>query len=181
MLPYTQQTYRQYPSTPIRSSGPGSPSRSRASHSMAPGFPQRVATSYDAQSYTTDVYRNQPPVPTGLAYGNDGLGGSEYDLNYAMTGYWGTQASQALHNSDYLMPSYPNNILYSNFGQGETNYAGYPYHFGAYQVPSPTSFSTHLPGANPDQGTSSEWRFQTCWVSHEEQDEIHLTIALKKT
>jgi len=71
-------------------------------------------------------------------------------------------------------------ISYSN--PGEPYYPGY--HFGAEQVPGhgPTmSFSPHLPEADPNQDASSEWRFRTCWVSHAEDDEIHLTIALKKS
>jgi hypothetical protein len=75
-----------------------------------------------------------------------------------------------------MKPSIP----YSNFRQGEPYYAGY--HFGTEQVPGPTmSFSPHLPEAAPNQDASSEWRFRTCWVSHAGEDEIHLTIALKKS
>jgi hypothetical protein len=58
-----------------------------------------------------DVYGYQPPVPTGLAYDNDAyrLGRSGYDLNYATTESWGTQA---LHNGDYSMVS----VLYQMLG-----------------------------------------------------------------
>jgi hypothetical protein len=70
------------------------------------------------------------------------------------------------------------NIPYSNLGQGETNYAGH--YFGTNQVPGPT-MNTPLAGANTNQGASPVWRLHNCWVSRAEQDEIHLTIALKKT
>ena len=75
-----------------------------------------------------------------------------------------------------MKPSIP----YSNLGQleGEINYAGY--HFDQVLGPA-MNFSPHLPGANANRGASSEWRFHNCWVSHEEQNEIHLTIALKRT
>ncbi|KAF8478368.1 hypothetical protein DFH94DRAFT_800139 [Russula ochroleuca] len=197
MPAYPQQTYRQYPqeypSTPSQNSRSRSPPRPGVPYSMASGFSQSATPSYyDAQSYTTDVYRDQPAVPTtGPTYSNDtyGLGGGSipgYDPNYAVAGSWGTPPPQLLYNSVYSMvsvphpmPSYPS-IPYSNLGQGETSYDGY--HFGAYQVPSPTmNFSPHLQEANANEGASHEWRFHNCWVSHAGQDEIHLTIALKKT
>jgi hypothetical protein len=69
---------------------------------------------------------------------------------------------------------------YSNLGQGETNDAGY--HFSTDQVPGPTmNFSSYVPEASSNQGASPVWRLHNCWVSHAEQDELHLTIALKKT
>ncbi len=75
-----------------------------------------------------------------------------------------------------MKPSIP----YSNFGQGEINYTGY--NFGTEQVPDPTmNFSPHLPRADATQGSPLLWRFHNCWVSHAEQDEVHVTIALKKT
>src|SRR6267154_2768234 len=56
------------------------------------------------------------------------------------------------------------------------------YHSGNEQFPGPmTSISPHLPEADLNQDASSEWRFRTCWVSHAGEDEIHLTIALKKS
>ncbi len=70
---------------------------------------------------------------------------------------------------------------YSNLrqGEGETSYAGY--HPMSDQVPGPTTnFSPHLSGANANQRASPEWRFHDCWVSHVEETEIHLTIALKR-
>jgi hypothetical protein len=73
-----------------------------------------------------------------------------------------------------MKPSSP----YSNLRQGEPDYAGY--HFGAEPVPGPTisfSPSLHLPDADPNQDASSEWRFDTCRVSHAEDDEIHLTYG----
>ncbi len=106
---------------------------------------------------------------------------------------WRLSTCRVSHaEEDEILLTYGNNscgggstsatIPYSN--PGEPSYAGY--HFGAEQVPGPTtSFSPHLPEADwhPNQDTPSEWRFRvrTCWVSHAEDDEIHLTIALKKS
>ncbi|KAF8503264.1 hypothetical protein F5888DRAFT_1660221 [Russula emetica] len=156
---------------------------------MTPGSTtQGVAPSYNAQSYTsTDIYRDQPAVRTGPGYGNDAYGGGSisqagYGFNHAMaaSGSWGTPAPQPLQNSDYSMPS---TIPNSNLRQAGPYYAGY--NFGTEQVPAPTmSFSPHLPHlpeADPNRDASSGWRFRTCWVSHSGEDEIHLTIALKKS
>jgi hypothetical protein len=71
-------------------------------------------------------------------------------------------------------------VPYSTFRQGEPYYAGN--HSSTEQVPGPSiGFPPHLPEADPNQNTSSEWRFHTCWVSHAEEDKIHVTIALKKS
>jgi len=35
-------------------------------------------------------------------------------------------------------------------------------------------------GAQENQGTSNVWRLNNCWISHAEQDELHLTMALGK-
>jgi hypothetical protein len=132
-------------------------------------------------------------------YGNDGYGRSisGYGSNHAMAG--GTceiPAPQPLQKGDYSMVSVFHQCLattihsfyhsmkpsipYSNLKQGEPCYTGS--HSGTGQVPGPTmSFSPALPVAGPSQDASSEWRFHTCWVSHAEDDEIHLTIALKKS
>jgi hypothetical protein len=70
---------------------------------------------------------------------------------------------------------------YSNPRHGEPYYAGN--HSGTDQVPRPTmGFLPRLPEADPSQeGASSEWRFDTCWVSHADENIIHLTISLKKS
>jgi hypothetical protein len=74
----------------------------------------------------------------------------------------------------------PSTIPNSNLRQAGPYYAGY--HFGTEQVPGSTmSFSPHLPEADANRDGSSGWRFRTCWVSHSGEDEIHLTIALKKS
>ena len=158
-------------------------------------------TSLMARKNLQDTYRDQlvSAVPTEARYVNGAYRGgsaiSGYDFNHVMAGPWGCLPSQPQHNSDYSMVSMIHSILrttihlfsysmkpnipYNNPEQGETNYAGY--HFGAYQVPGPTmNFSPYL-GANMNQGSSPTWRFDDCWVSHAEQDKIHLTIALKKT
>jgi hypothetical protein len=118
-----------------------------------------------------------------------------------MAGSWGTPAPKPLQNSDYYsmvsvfhqmssdnypltLPFQNPSIPYSNLGQleAEPYYAGY--HPGTEQLPArgPTmSFSPHLAEAAQNQDPPSEWRFHTCWVSHAEEDKIHLTIALKKS
>lgn len=158
-----------------------------------------------AQNNQQDICRDQlaSAVATGPRYGNDAYRGpaiSGYDFNHVMAGPWDgltSQRSQPQYNSDYSMVSnilsmsrttihlfsysMKPNIPYNNFEQGgEANYAGY--HFGAYQVPGPTmNFSPYFAGVNINQGASPTWSFDDCWVSHAEQDKIHLTIALKKT
>jgi hypothetical protein len=78
-----------------------------------------------------------------------------------------------IHSPHHSMkPSNP----YSNLREGEPYYAGN--HSGTEQVPGPTmSFSPRLSEADPNQDVS-EWRFDTCWVSHaEKDDEIHLNYG----
>ncbi|KAH9993810.1 hypothetical protein BJV77DRAFT_342033 [Russula vinacea] len=173
---YTQQTHGQYPPTPRQNSDSGSPSRPRVSDYMTSGFSQRVESPYDTQSYTTGIYRDQPAVPSGPAYSNGVYVGPGYDFNdfnQVMAASWETPASQPLRNNS--MPS----ISHNNLGQGETNYTGY--HFGADQVPDPTmNFSPHFPGVNASQGSFPVWRFHDYWFTHVEQDELHLTVVLKK-
>ena len=67
-------------------------------------------------------------------------------------------------------------------GQVEANYAGYNH--STNQLPQNTmNFSTLPSGVHTapnTQGASSIWKMRDCWVSYAEQDELHLTIALKR-
>lgn len=112
-----------------------------------------------------------------------GLGGSRpLNLCILATTRWSVYNAKCLGTIIHLFylpikPSIPN----SNFGQGESSYAGYHFDTGD-QVPGPTmNFSPQNPGVNTNQVASPVWRFHNCWVSHSEQDEVHLTIALKRT
>ena len=77
-----------------------------------------------------------------------------------------------------MKPSGP----YGNLGQCEINNAGF--HLASDQIPSHTmQFPLPPPGAYAvpnNQGTSPIWRLSNCWVSYAEEDEIHVTIALRK-
>ena len=76
------------------------------------------------------------------------------------------------------------NVQYASHhaGRVEANYAGY--HPAATQSPQNTiNISTLPPGvqtAPNTQGASPIWKLRDCWVSYAEQDEIHLTVALKR-
>ena len=66
--------------------------------------------------------------------------------------------------------------------QVQANYAGY--YPTTNQLPQNTmNFSTLPSGVHTapnTQGASPIWKLRDCWVSHAEQDEIHLTVALKR-
>jgi hypothetical protein len=101
-----------------------------------------------------------------------------YKIVTTLWSVYSTKCIATITDSFYhsMKPSVP----YSNNRQPEPYYAGN--HSGTEQVPGPTiGFSPHLPEAGPNQNASSGWRFHTCWVSHVEEDKIHLTIALKKS
>jgi hypothetical protein len=73
-------------------------------------------------------------------------------------------------------------LQYENLGQGETNYAGYD--LTANQFPGYTTpFQPHLTGAYTapnSQGVFPAWHLLDCWVSYAVQDELHVTIALRR-
>jgi hypothetical protein len=77
-----------------------------------------------------------------------------------------------------MKPSGP----YGDLGQCETNNAGF--HLASVQIPSHTmQYPPRPPGAYAapnNQGTSPIWRLNNCWVSYAEEDEVHVTIALRK-
>ena len=66
--------------------------------------------------------------------------------------------------------------------QYESNYSGA--HFAVDPTPHHTmQFPPFLPGAYAapnNQGTSPLWRLNNCWISYAEQDELHVTISLRK-
>jgi hypothetical protein len=70
-----------------------------------------------------------------------------------------------------MKPSIP----YSDH-RGELDYAGHHFSTGG-QVPGPTSFSPHLPEADPNQNVAPEWPVHTCWVNHTEEDGLHPTYG----
>ncbi len=61
-------------------------------------------------------------------------------------------------------PQFPQN--------SETYHAGY----NTEQVPA----MNYFPAENANQDAPTGWRFDTCWVSYAEGDEIQFTIALKR-
>ena len=66
-----------------------------------------------------------------------------------------------------------------NLGQCEPNDTRFPF---AVDAADQTS-SPLLPGrfATPDnQGAPPVWRLKSCWVSYAGQDEVHVTIAVRK-
>ena len=78
------------------------------------------------------------------------------------------------------------NVQYASHhdGRAEANYAGY--HPATNQLLQNTmNFSTLPPPsgvhtAPNTQGAPLIWKLHDCWVSYAEQDEIHLTVALKR-
>ena len=101
-------------------------------------------------------------------------------LNPCATTTWSVSSTERLETIIHLFYHFIQpSISHNNLGQGETNYTGY--HFGADQVPDPTmNFSPHFPGVNASQGSFPVWRFHDYWFTHVEQDELHLTVVLKK-
>lgn len=73
-------------------------------------------------------------------------------------------------------------VQYDNVGQGRANYAGYD--FVGNQFPDPTGIlSPHLSGAytaSNNQGPFPVWRLSSGWVSYVAEDELHVTIALRR-
>ena len=134
---------------------------------------------------------------------NAEVGGFEpilgYDFNYAGAESWGPSAAQSQTDVGYTMVRMAHimsqdhwlivlcmksNVQYTSHGAGrmEANYAGY--HPATNQVPQNTmNFSTLPSGVHTapnTQGASPIWKLRDCWVSYAEQDELHLTIALKR-
>jgi len=75
------------------------------------------------------------------------------------------------------------NVQYSSSRQAGTDYA--VYHPTANQFPPHTTNVSPLPSgaytAPNNQGASPMWYLRDCWVSYMVEDELHLTIALKRT
>jgi hypothetical protein len=65
--------------------------------------------------------------------------------------------------------------------QVQANYAGY--YPATSQLPQSTMNFSALPSGHtaPNaQGAPPIWKLRDCWVSYAEQDEIHVTVALKR-
>jgi len=75
------------------------------------------------------------------------------------------------------------NVHYSGVGQAEANYTAYEPTTG--QLPRHAmNYSPFPPGNYTErnaQWASPIWQLHGCWVSYAEQDELHLTIALKRS
>ena len=103
-----------------------------------------------------------------------------------------TRSKMPLCSCFPLMKPYP---PYGQFGQGGVNNTRFPivaepaYNnpgFSGVAEPAPNNamnFSHPFPraGAPPSsQGAVPVWQLSHCWVSHEAQEELHLTIVFKK-
>jgi len=149
---------------------------------MTYSFSQSVAPNYNAQPYTQQGTHGDPiPVLTGPGRGEGGGSIPWYDFNYARVESWEPLAFQPPNHGGYTMP----NVQYASgsVGQAEANNAGYEP--ATEQLPRHTmNFSSLPPGAYTtpnNQGASPIWRVSDSWVSHASQDELHLTIALKRS
>lgn len=158
------------------------PSRAPDSDSMNTD-PIQVASYHNAQFYSSGIYSDPIPVPTGYGQGNDPYGeGSirQHESNYAAlpAGSWGTTAPQPQYHGGYTMPS----SQHGSLTQYENNYSGA--HFAVDPTPNHTmQLPPFFPGADAvpnNQGTFPIWRLNNCWVSYAEQDELHVTISFRK-
>jgi hypothetical protein len=76
------------------------------------------------------------------------------------------------------------NVQYGSVGQAEVNYAGRQPAID--QLSRRTMNFSPLPGPPEEytvpinQEASPLWRLGNCWISYMSEDELHLTIALKK-
>jgi len=142
-------------------------------------------------------------VLTGPGRGEGGGSIPGYDFNYARVESWESLAFQPPNHGGYTMVSISHtlskglylfydsmkpNVQYASgsVGQAEANNAGYErYEPATDQFPRHTmNFSSLPPGAYTtpnNQGASPIWRVSDYWVSHASQDELHLTIALKRS
>jgi hypothetical protein len=75
------------------------------------------------------------------------------------------------------------NVQYSRVGQAEANYTGY-YPVTEQFPPQAINFSPLPSGGHTapnNQGASPLWTLGNYWISYAEQDELHLTIALRRS
>jgi len=159
----------------------GSPAR--ATDFVAPGIAQPVAPYYD-QSNT--ITHGDPTSVPGSSSNMPG-GGPVPGSSNIMAGSWSYPTTQFPSHSGYMMPS----VQYRSFGQLEgsppqndvraSNGSAYP---PANQLPSnATNFLPSLPGTHAgqnSQGVPPLWRISDWGVSYTDQDEIHLTIVLRR-
>jgi len=158
----------------------------RAPAPTTPGFSHGVTHYSNAPFNSQGTYRDPNQVLTGLRCGNNAYAGCltgstpGHEFNYTMAEFsgWGPPVPQLLPYNGYAMP----NVQHQYPGQGQTNFAGY--HPAAGQLPGhAVDFSPVLPGAYMavnHEGASLVWRLNNCWISHAEQDEVHVTIALRR-
>jgi hypothetical protein len=89
-----------------------------------------------------------------------------------------TRSKVLLCSYFHLMKPYP---PYGHFGQGGVNNTGSP---GVAEPASnnPMNFSHPFPGtsAPQSQGAIPVWQLSHCWVNHETEGELHLTIVFRK-
>jgi len=157
---------------------------------MAPGLAQTAAPYYDAQSnLITHGGPTFVPLQVGSGPINNMSGGGPVPglgSNNIVTGSWGHPAAQFPSHSEYVIPS----VQHQPFGQASLsrNDAGASndsaYHFSADQLPNnatnfPPSFQgTHA--AQNNEGMPPLWRIFDWRVSYADQDELHLTIVLRR-
>jgi len=125
-------------------------------------------------------------------YGGDPIPG--YEFNYSMAGSWEAPAPQPQSHSGYMRvsvsipwlgrtirlschPMKP--VQYNNVEQGGINYAGYASPFPAPTMSLPPLLSGAYTAPNY-QGAFPIWHFFGGWVSYAAQDELHVTIILRR-
>jgi len=165
----------------------GSPATSRATTFVASEFSQTAAPYYGVQSNTM-THGDSTSVPTGSgSSSNMSGGGSVPGSSDIVAGSWVYPTAQfpGHTSSGYMM----SNVQYRPFGPGSSSQndvrapsgSAYP---SVNQSPSnATNFPPSLPGAlagQNSQGVPPLWRFFDCRVSYADQDEIHLTLVLRR-
>ena len=144
------------------------------------------------------------PVEPGIGR-NDAYGGNlipGYEFNHSMARSWeipvpqgpqpqihggymmvclfNTTARNEYSPTDSIKPS----VQYNQVGQGRINYTHAGYGFATNQFSDPTGFLTPLLSgthtAPNNQGPFPVWRLSSGWVSYAVEDELHVTIALKR-
>ncbi|KAH9958313.1 hypothetical protein BC827DRAFT_1269608 [Russula dissimulans] len=161
---------------------------------MAPGLTQTAAPYYDTQSNTI-AHGGSTFVPlqvgSGLSNNNMSGGGPVpgHGSNNIVTGSWGHPTAQFPSHTEYAIPS----VQHQPFGQGSlsrndagaSNDSAYPFSVDQLQnnatnfPPSPPPLQgTHA--AQNNQGMPPLWRIFDWRVSYADQDELHLTIVLRR-
>ncbi|KAI0293536.1 hypothetical protein BC826DRAFT_1014628 [Russula brevipes] len=182
---YTQpQAYSQHPLA-YDSEFPRGVSLPRTPDFMTSSFAQRVPVTPYYNQQPQEQPSNQQgayrvPAPVFTEHGNYAYGGGSrpgYESDYTTAGSL-SPPSRPLHHGGYVMPG----VQRENLEQGETSYVRY--HFAPDQFPGHTmNFSPLLQSghAGPsNQATSPVWHVAQSWVSYASQDELHVTIILKK-